>query len=283
MIKTILIRKKICCQRSAEVWVDELRLTDFSDNGGWAAKAGAQIKLADFGNVRATGGITTPGFGSIDSKVNDRAKEQTLQYGISADFQLGKFFPDKSQIKIPMYASYNQTIITPKYDPYNSDLTLSTAIADAKTKAEKDSLIKYALTKTTIRSLNFTNMKINQIGKTPHFYDPANFSLSLGVNDKLYQDPTTEYDRTLTKDGTFSYIFNNRPKNYTPFQKVGFLNSQYLKLIKDFNFYLAPTSVSFRTNMTYIFRDIKLRIFRVTDWICLLLHQQISNGSACMI
>ncbi len=245
--------------KSAEIWVDELRLTDFSDNGGWAATGRAQIKLADLGNVRATGSIITPGFGSIEQNVNDRAKEETLQYGLSTDLELGKFFPDKSNIKIPMYASFTQSVVTPKYDPYNSDITLATSIANAQTQAQKDSLINNAETITTLKSLNFTNMKINKMSRTPHFYDPANFSLNLGVSEKLYQDPTTQFDRTLKKEAGFNYIFNYRPKNYTPLQKVGFLNNQYLRIIHDFNFYLAPQSVSFRTNMDYIIRDIKLR------------------------
>jgi cell surface protein SprA len=33
------------------VWVNELRLTDFDEKGGWAANARVTAKLADFGTI----------------------------------------------------------------------------------------------------------------------------------------------------------------------------------------------------------------------------------------
>ena len=37
--------------KSAEIWVNELRLTDFNESGGWAAQGAVNIKMADLGNV----------------------------------------------------------------------------------------------------------------------------------------------------------------------------------------------------------------------------------------
>jgi cell surface protein SprA len=34
-----------------EVWVNELRLNDFIENGGWAANAHLQARLADLGTI----------------------------------------------------------------------------------------------------------------------------------------------------------------------------------------------------------------------------------------
>ena len=44
-----------------------------------------------------------------------------------------------------------------------------------------------------------------------------------------------------------------------PFKNVRFLNSPVLKLIKDFNFYLSPKSLSFRTDMSRLYNEIKTR------------------------
>ncbi len=38
-----------------EVWVNELRLTDFDQSGGWAALARVNAQLADLGNVSVAG------------------------------------------------------------------------------------------------------------------------------------------------------------------------------------------------------------------------------------
>ena len=37
--------------KSAIVWVNELRLTDYINKGGWAAMAMARTNLADLGNL----------------------------------------------------------------------------------------------------------------------------------------------------------------------------------------------------------------------------------------
>ena len=54
--------------KSGEVWVNELRLSDFIENGGWAANAHLQARLADLGTVDMVGQTSTPGWGSIEKK-----------------------------------------------------------------------------------------------------------------------------------------------------------------------------------------------------------------------
>ena len=61
--------------KSGEIWVNELRLNDFVENGGWAANAHLQAKLADLGTFDIVGQTSTPGWGSIEKKVNERSKE----------------------------------------------------------------------------------------------------------------------------------------------------------------------------------------------------------------
>ena len=55
---------KLC----AEVWVNELRLSDFDENGGWAATARINAKLADLGNMTIVGNHSAAGWGSIEKK-----------------------------------------------------------------------------------------------------------------------------------------------------------------------------------------------------------------------
>ena len=47
--------------KSGEIWVNELRLSDFIEDGGWAANAHLQARLADFGTVDMVGQTSTPG------------------------------------------------------------------------------------------------------------------------------------------------------------------------------------------------------------------------------
>ena len=62
-VKTVMIgvrnvRNKL---KSGEVWVNELRLTDFNEEGGWAANANLNVALSDLGTVNVGGRIETAG------------------------------------------------------------------------------------------------------------------------------------------------------------------------------------------------------------------------------
>ena len=61
-------------------------------------------------------------------------------------------------------------------------------------------------------------------------------------------------------NGGIGYNFNNSPKNYKPFGKIKFLKkSKYLRLIKDFNFYLLPKTISARTDFNKSYSETKMR------------------------
>ena len=51
---------------SGEVWFNELRLSEISGKGGWAAVANLDANLADFAKLSFSGRISTDGFGSVD-------------------------------------------------------------------------------------------------------------------------------------------------------------------------------------------------------------------------
>ena len=60
--------------------------------------------------------------------------------------------------------------------------------------------------------------------------------------------------------GGIGYNYNNSPKNYKPFSKIKFLKkSKSLRLIKDFNFYLLPKTISYRTDFNKSYSEMKMR------------------------
>jgi cell surface protein SprA len=114
-------------EKSGEIWVNELRVTDFRDKSGWAANARMRMNLADFGTLSIAGAASTPGFGSIEQKVNERDQEDVRQYDIATNLELGKFFPEKAKVSIPLYMGYSKTTITPEYNPIDPDVLLDDA------------------------------------------------------------------------------------------------------------------------------------------------------------
>jgi cell surface protein SprA len=132
--------------KSGEMWVNELRLTNFNEEGGWAANARLTARLADLGTVTFAGSTSQPGFGSIDKKVNERLQEQINQYDISTNLELGKFFPEEAGVRIPLYVGYSEGFINPKYNPLDPDVPLSDAIDAADSRHERDSIRDIART-----------------------------------------------------------------------------------------------------------------------------------------
>ena len=68
--------------KCAEIWVNELRLTDFNEKGGWAANARVTAKLADFANLSLAASRMTEGFGNIEQKLNERSRKNDAVVGI---------------------------------------------------------------------------------------------------------------------------------------------------------------------------------------------------------
>ena len=91
--------------KSGEVWVNELRLLEHNNKGGWAANGNLNVQLSDFGSVNATGRYTSEGFGGLEDKVASRSTDSYGTYSVTTSLELGKFFPDKAKVSIPLYLS----------------------------------------------------------------------------------------------------------------------------------------------------------------------------------
>ena len=240
----------------AEVWFDELRLSDFNEHGGWAANVRVTSKLADLGTVTLAGNHSTSGFGSIEQKMNDRSLTTTTGYDFSSNVELGKFLPKKSGIHVPFFFGYSETWITPEYDPLDPDILYTSALSTAATSEQKSNLETIGVDYTRRKSINFTNVKKTKTGGgKSHIYDVENFSLNYVYTEMDHHDVSTDYDIETERKGGIAYNFTATPKNVTPFAKSKlFGKNKYLKAIKDFNFYYSPSSIAIKwdPDRTYV-------------------------------
>jgi len=245
--------------KSGEIWLNELRLTDFNEKGGWAANGRATLKLADFGNVTFAGNTSQPGFGSIEQKVNERQREQIIQYDVSSNLQMGKFFKQELGVNIPVFASYSKAIVNPEYNPLDPDIPLKEAIDDAQTEAERDSIVRNARDMIERKSFAVTNVRMNKAGAQKRIYSLSNWSASFSLNEMISRNPNLDYYNTRKVRGNLSYNFNTRPKNVQPFKTVKWLGSDWFRIVKDFNFNYTPSRISFRTDMDRYYLEKKVR------------------------
>lgn len=235
-------------EKCAEIWVNELRLTEFDQRGGWAANARVAAQLADFANVQVSGRTSSVGFGSIDQSVSERNKEQTFAYDLQSSFQLGMFFPKDLGLRIPMFVSNSEEWSNPQFSPLNPDIEFDDAIDNLETQEEKDDLRRKSQDYTKRRSMNFTNVRkerTGNAGKKPiRPYDIENFSASYAFNETFRRDINTKNDTRKSYVGSLNYSYAPQPKPVEPFKKVKFLQSKHLSLIRDFNFYYYPKNVT---------------------------------------
>jgi cell surface protein SprA len=248
--------------KSAIIWADELRLTDFNKKPGWAATGNIEATLADLGRVNFTASHASAGFGSIEQKLTEISQESVTNYMVSTDLDLGKFFGDKAGIRLPMHFDHGVGTIKPKYNPLDPDIELDEDLKTFANKQQRDSVKDITSDVSKRTNINFMNVRKERKGgkNKPRVYDIENFDATFAYSHNHHRNIDIEYDDQKVYRGGLGYSFNNRPKSFKPFDKVqAFSKSKWLKLIKDFNVYALPKVLSVRFDMN---RDITKRLDR---------------------
>lgn len=216
-------------------------------------------KLADVATISFAGSRMTPGFGSIEQHAAEIEREDFRSIDFSTSVEFGKFFPERWRLRIPMYYAYSQQSTLPEYDPLDSDIPLEVALDNAANRHLRDSIKRNAEDYVMRKSLNFTNVGIESKDGKSHFFDWSNLSLTYSYNKSFARNVNLERDLEKNYRGLISYIYNGMPPIVEPFKKSKSktLNSKYLRLIKDFNFYYMPSMFSITSDITRNYREVK--------------------------
>ena len=216
-------------------------------------------KLADVATISFAGSRMTPGFGSIEQHAAEIEREDFRSIDFSTSVEFGKFFPERWRLRIPMYYAYSRQSTLPEYDPLDSDIPLEVALDNAANRHLRDSIKRNAEDYVMRKSLNFTNVGIESKDGKSHFFDWSNLSLTYSYNKSFARNVNLERDLEKNYRGLISYIYNGMPPIVEPFKKSKSktLNSKYLRLIKDFNFYYMPSMFSITPDITRNYREVK--------------------------
>ena len=259
-VRVILVgvRNNSNATKDGTVWVNELKVTEFDEAGGWAAKANMNPGLSDIAQVNFGAHKETAGFGGVDQSLNDRRLDDYEQYNVAVQADLGRFLPEKAKLRAPIYYSVSKEKTTPKYNPLDQDVLLKDALDDAPDKHSRDSIMAYAVERSTIQSFSISGLKFDVRSPKPMPWDPANFTINFSFNKQAKSDPVTEYENTNDYRGSFAY-------NYTPMIKglrpLGWLNTKNrnLKFFKEWELNYLPNSISFLTTMSRYYYEQQTR------------------------
>jgi hypothetical protein len=284
--------------KCAEVWFNELRLSDLNNKGGYAATGNVDLQVADLMTLRASGNMHTQGYGNIDQKLQQRLRDNAYQYAASANINAGKLFPKNWGVTLPMYIGQNSNVSTPQYNPYNQDQELKKSLSILDSKAA-DSLLKNAQDAQTTQSFNVTNVRFQPVkGNTkpkakainkntetnkkgeskneeamPNMFAAgsklampwaiSNFNFSYSYSNVMKRSPLLVFDNLKDYNGAMGYAYSPTVKSFEPFKKK--LKSKnkkfdrYLTIIRDFNVKPLPSNITFNTDVRRVFGQTQIR------------------------
>ena len=247
----------------AEVWANELRLSNLDERGSWAALGRMDVVLADLGTIAVSVNNRTTGFGSIEQRMNERAKTGFTQLDIATNIDAGKLLPKQVKISLPVFAGINKTQENPEFDPFDKDILYADKIKNADA-SKRDSIKRASIDESTIKTLNFTNVRIMP-GSRNTMLSISNLDFSYSYSQLQQTSPLIELNQVVKHRGSIGYTFNNTGKSYQPFSKLIKTNSKWLSLVKDFNFSPAPSLISYRTIFDRQFGEYTPRIVNSFD------------------
>lgn len=266
-IKTMMIgvRNLATNAKSGEVWVNELRLREFNNEGGWAAQGNLNVQLSDFGSVNLQGSYQSEGFGGLEEGVSQRSTDNYSSYSATANLELGKFFPDKAKVSAPLYYSVTKEQSRPKYNPLDTDMLLKESLNSMEGR-ERDSIENIAVTKTTTTNFSLSNVRFGIATKRhPMPYDPANFAFSYSHSHAHTQGETVVYENTDSWRGSINYNWVPVYKAWEPFRKLIKSKSKWFEILKRFGLNWLPQSVAFNTEMTRDYHELQERDMESTE------------------
>ena len=246
---------------NAQVWLNELRVSGYDNEQGWAAKANASLKLADFATVNGNISRETQGFGALNSRLGQRRTNNELSYDLNTTVNLHKFIPERFGWNIPVSLSARRSSSIPKFLPNQGDIRLSDYESAVRantnlTLEEQDEQIRLQRraveTFTEKYSINLSNFskKNSEFWLTRVTLD--NLSFNYNYNEGSGRNPQLAFQNNWGFTSSVRYNLSLRSARFIkPFWLLRPI--PVLNLLSGFELGLLPTNLtsSISTSRTY--------------------------------
>ena len=232
-------------QIDAEMWINELRLSDLDERGSWAALGRMDLVMADLGTIAVSVNNRTAGFGTIEQSMNQRAKTGLTQVDVATNLDAGKLLPKQTRLSLPVFASINKSIETPLFDPFDKDVMYQDKM-NSLSGTKKDSVRNASTDQTTIKTLNFTNVRFLP-GQKNSLLSISNLDFSYSYSQLVQTSPLIEANKLTKQRGAIGYTYNHNGKSIEPFKKILKNASPWLAWARDINVNPSPSLISYRT------------------------------------
>ncbi len=252
----------------AEFWVNELRISGFDNENGWAANGKASLKLADFATMNANVTRQTTGFGGLDSRLGQRSVSDNLGYSLSSTVNLHKLIPDRFGWSFPVTVSARRNSSTPKFLPDRGDIRLDdfidaerarTDIPDSEIEQNVNEKIEEVQTVTEGYSLNVSNIsKSNSESKLAQ-YTIDRMKLSYVYNEGTSRNPQLALQNNWNYSSTLNYgLTFPRVKLFRPFRFTEQLPG--LSILSGLRIGYMPSSINASTSVSRSYDERRRKI-----------------------
>lgn len=240
------------------IWVNELRVTGFKEESGYAVAATTSLKFADFANVSFNIERKDAEFRTVTEKPNTN-KATSTSWAVVSSFNLDKFISDDKSWSIPLGLSHSESVSEPKYLS-GSDIVLTEA---AKQVEDGEKLIDLNRTVSVSNSLSLNNIRKVKPSKNSFLQATLdNLSFDYSYNISRSRSPQTEWSENWSWSTgiNYRYSFKETPfiqPLYYPMQlfRLDFLFLNQImdeKTVADWEgtkLYLQPTSFDWKTSI----------------------------------
>lgn len=244
--------------KCGEVWANELRLEGLNEEGGSAAVTNIGVKLADLGNANISASMHTIGYGQINQRVNERYRDDYIQYNFNTSLQLGKLLPKFIGLQLPFYLQSGKSVSTPQFDPYYNDIKAEQQAEALKAAKGSQAAENYLNTVRTIDDrfgFNFSNVRyLPEKPSTSAFpLAPRFFTASYSFNSVKKSSPFIQSDWVRTYSGELGYTYAAQPVYIEPFKKLIKSKTRAWDWVKSMHINFVPNSVSFTNRLDRTF------------------------------
>ena len=261
-VRTIMIgvRNNSRAPRSVEVWANELRLQDFSNQGGWAAQSQLNVQLSDLATINLSGHIETNGFGGLEETVSQRRNDDLSQFSITTNVDAGKLLPEKVKLTAPIYYSYSKEVVTPRYNPLDTDMPMAEALNALPSAAQRDSLRELTSRVVVNKNFSVSGLRFNRTTQgTPMPYDLSNFTVGFAQSSRHTAGTTTDWERDMNWKMNFAYAYSPGRFSFEPFRGIIKSKSPWLRIFRDFGINYLPQSIAFNSDISRHYYELQER------------------------
>ena len=252
----------------AELWVNELRVSGFDDEKGWAASIRSTIRMADLGSIQANFSRQTDGFGPLDASLGNRQMRDEYSYDLSTTLNMHRFLPERYGWNIPVSLSARRRQQTPRFLAREGDIRFSdfrdaveaSDLSEEQQEREIQAMLDEIRTQRQSYSINMSNISKRNSESALLRYTIDNITLGYVYNISEESNPRTEFRDAWDYSANFNYQLNIRNVNVV--RPLLFLEPvPVLRWFAGTGFTYVPSRVSFQSRLTRRYSEERQRAF----------------------